>query len=170
MPDAPHVARLLDQLARGPAVVMDLVADVPPSRAKERPAPSKWSAHEHACHLAAVQPLFMARLELMLRDPAAVIRPYNPADDDADDALLGVDLDEAMRHRIPNTTATPSSSCFVTSRSTTCSMRIASRNDCWIPEPMNRHGRRTPEEQGATEGTVWATVTRHSQCWPTVSC
>ena len=38
----------------------------------------------------------MARLDYMLRDPAPVIRPYNPADDDADDALLGVDLGEAM--------------------------------------------------------------------------
>ena len=96
MPDAPTLARLLDQLARGPAVDIDLVADVPPSRAKQRPSPSKWSAHEHACHLAAVQPLFMARLDDMLGDPAPVIRPYNPADDDADDALLGVDLGEAM--------------------------------------------------------------------------
>ena len=96
MPDAPIIARLLDQLARGPAIVMDLVAEIPPDQAKRRPAPSKWSAHEHACHLAAVQPLFMARLDLMLSHPAPVIRPYNPADDDADDALLTVDLGEAM--------------------------------------------------------------------------
>jgi hypothetical protein len=38
----------------------------------------------------------MSRLDLMLRDPTPVIRPYNPADDDADDALLAVDLAEAM--------------------------------------------------------------------------
>jgi hypothetical protein len=90
------VARLLDQLARGPALVIDLVNDVPSDRLKRRPIPSKWSAHEHACHLAVVQPLFMSRLDLMLREPAPVIRPYNPADDDAEDALLAADLAEAM--------------------------------------------------------------------------
>jgi hypothetical protein len=96
MSDAQQVVRLLDQLARGPALVIDLVSDVPFDRLKRRPIPSKWSAHEHACHLAAVQPLFMSRLDLMLREPSPVIRPHNPADDDADDALLSVDLNEAM--------------------------------------------------------------------------
>jgi len=76
--------------------VIDLVNDVPAERLKRRPVASKWSAHEHACHLAAVQPLFMSRLDFMLRDPTPVIRPYNPAEDDADDALLAVDLTEAM--------------------------------------------------------------------------
>jgi uncharacterized damage-inducible protein DinB len=70
----PRVARLLDQLARGPASVNDLVNDVPAERLKRRPIPSKWSAHEHVCHLAEVQPLFMARVDLMLREPSPVIR------------------------------------------------------------------------------------------------
>jgi uncharacterized damage-inducible protein DinB len=91
-----QVARLLDQLARGPSLVIDLVDDVPFERLKRRPMPTKWSAHEYACHLAAVQPLFMNRLDLMLREPSAAIRPYNPADDDAEDVLLAVDLAEAM--------------------------------------------------------------------------
>ena len=93
----PQLVRLLDQLVRGPDLVIDLVNDVPFDRLKRRPIPSKWSAHEHACHLAAVQPLFMSRLDLMLREPGPVIRPYNPVDDDAEDALLAVDLAEAMR-------------------------------------------------------------------------
>lgn len=96
MASDPVIARLLDQLARGPALVIDLVNDVPPERLKRRPIRSKWSAHEHACHLAAVQPLFLSRLDLMLRDANPVIRPYNPADDDAEDALLAVDLAEAL--------------------------------------------------------------------------
>ena len=91
-----QVARVLDQLARGPGLVVDLVNDVPSDRLKRRPTPSKWSAHEHACHLVAVQPLFTSRLDLMLHEPTPVIRPYNPADDDAEDALLAVDLAEAM--------------------------------------------------------------------------
>jgi len=97
MPTTSHVSRLLDQLARAPALVIDLVHEVPADRLKRRPVASKWSAHEHACHLAAVQPLFMSRLDLMLRDPTPVIRPYHPGQDDADDALLVVDLAEAMQ-------------------------------------------------------------------------
>ncbi len=58
-------------------MVIDLVNDVPADRLKRRPVLSKWSAHEHACHLAAVQPLFMNRLDFMLRNPAPVIRSYN---------------------------------------------------------------------------------------------
>jgi uncharacterized damage-inducible protein DinB len=76
--------------------VVDLVNDVPSERLKRRPVPSKWSAHEHACHLAAVQPLFMKRLDAMLADPSPVIQPYNPAADDPEDALLDVDLNKAM--------------------------------------------------------------------------
>ena len=38
----------------------------------------------------------MIRLDLMLHEPTPVIRPYNPADDDAEDVLLAVDLAEAM--------------------------------------------------------------------------
>ncbi len=38
----------------------------------------------------------MSRLDLMLREPRPVIRPYNPADDDAEDSLLTADLAEAL--------------------------------------------------------------------------
>src|SRR6476660_8533701 len=91
-----HVKDVLVQLELGPRLVIPLVREVPPLILKRRPEPGKWSAHEHACHLPAVQPMMMQRLEYMLRTPSPVIKPYNPASDDPDDALLKVDLDEAM--------------------------------------------------------------------------
>jgi DinB superfamily len=70
--------------------------EVPPEILKRRPQPNKWSAHEHACHLAAVHPLMLSRLDLMLSEPCPYIKPYLPDVDDEDDALLKVDLDDAM--------------------------------------------------------------------------
>jgi hypothetical protein len=93
---ATDVDIVLRQLVLGPDVVVPLVREVPPAILKRRPAPGVWSAHEHACHLPAVQPLMLERLDYMLSDPAPVITPYEPARDDPDDALLVVDLDEAM--------------------------------------------------------------------------
>jgi hypothetical protein len=91
-----HLDILNEQLSRGPELVVPLVRDVPDAILKLRPEPGMWSAHEHACHLPAVQPLMLERLEYMLTDPSPVIAPYEPATDDSDDALLNVDLDEAM--------------------------------------------------------------------------
>ena len=94
--DASGVDLVLEQLERGPELVISLVREVPPPLLKRRPGPAKWSTHEHACHLPAVQPLMMRRLEYVLWTPHPVIQPYDPAHDDPADALLAVDLDEAM--------------------------------------------------------------------------
>jgi hypothetical protein len=70
---------------------------VPRAILKRRPAPRRWSAHEHACHLAHVHGLFFDRIEQMLTEPVPVIRPYLPGDQDPDDLLLLMDLDDSLR-------------------------------------------------------------------------
>jgi DinB family protein len=92
-----NVPAVLDALRRAPDIVVPLVREVPPAILKRRPAPRRWSAHEHACHLAHVHALFFDRLEQMLREPAPVIRPYLPGDQDADDLLLRMDLDTCLK-------------------------------------------------------------------------
>lgn len=87
---------VIDALHRAPDIVVPLVREVPPSVLKRRPAPRRWSAHEHACHLAHVHGVFVDRLEYMLREPAPVIRPYLPGEQDADDLLLSMNLAEAL--------------------------------------------------------------------------
>lgn len=87
---------VIDALERAPDIVVPLVRDVPAAILKRRPSPGKWSAHEHACHLAVVHELFFARLEQMLSTPAPVITPYDPGTNDPDDALLGCDLDASL--------------------------------------------------------------------------
>ena len=90
-------AAVIDALERAPQIVVPLVREVPPANLKRRPAPGKWSAHEHACHLAVVHRLFVDRLDYMLAAPAPVITPYDPGRDDPDDALMALDLDESLR-------------------------------------------------------------------------
>ena len=73
--DSAHA--VIEALERAPAVVVPLVRDVPASVLRRRPASGKWSAHEHACHLAAVHPLFFERLDHMLKTTSPVIAPYD---------------------------------------------------------------------------------------------
>lgn len=90
------VRAIIDALQRAPDIVVPLVREVPPDILKRRPDSRRWSAHEHACHLAHVHALFFDRLEYMLTHPAPVIRPYLPGDQDADDLLLRMDLDACL--------------------------------------------------------------------------
>jgi DinB superfamily len=91
-----EVDRVLDQLERGPEIVVSIVREIPPHLVKRRPAPGVWSAHEHAVHLPAIHPLMLRRLGQMLTEPDPFITPYEPSRDEPDGALLKVDLDEAM--------------------------------------------------------------------------
>jgi hypothetical protein len=90
------IAGVIDALERAPRVVVPLVREVPTSLLMRRPKTGKWSAHEHACHLAVVHRLFFDRLEEMLAHPAPVITPYDPGTHDPDDALLHLNLDQSL--------------------------------------------------------------------------
>ena len=86
---------LIATLERGPALIIPLVREVPAENLKRRPAPEKWSAHEHACHLATVHGLFFERLDRMLGEDAPAITPYDPTHEPAD-MLMKMDLDAAL--------------------------------------------------------------------------
>jgi len=87
---------IVASLERAPALVVPLVREVPQAILKRRPRSGKWSAHEHACHLATIHPVMFARLDLMLTDARPHILPYFPSAEEEDGALLKADLDQAM--------------------------------------------------------------------------
>jgi hypothetical protein len=91
---------IVEALQRAPDVVIPLVREVPTEVLKRRPAPRKWSAHEHACHLALVHWLFFDRLDEMLASPAPVITPYDPGQNDPDDRLLKMDLEDSLQQYV----------------------------------------------------------------------
>src|ERR1700694_3286973 len=87
---------VIEALERAPEVVVPLVREVPLALRKRRPPSGKWSAHEHASHLAVVHRLFFDRLAPMLASPAPVITSYAPGQSDPDALLLGLDLDTML--------------------------------------------------------------------------
>ena len=87
---------LIAALENAPGVLIPLIREVPPQYLKRRPSPTKWSAYEHACHLSGTVEPFLARLDLMLSEPAAVIRSIINSPEVEAGALLSVDLDESL--------------------------------------------------------------------------
>jgi len=88
--------KLIASLEAAPDIIVGLVREVAPQNLKRRPAPSKWSAHEHACHISTGHEVFLSRLELMLSDPHPQIKSMEPTPDEEAGSLLSVDLDEAL--------------------------------------------------------------------------
>jgi len=86
---------LILTLERGPVLLIPLVREVPAERLKQRPKPEKWSAHEHACHIATTHRLFFERLDRMLAQDDPVIKAYEPGEE-APDMLKRMDLDASL--------------------------------------------------------------------------
>lgn len=93
-------ALVIEALERAPDIIVNLVREVPPAVLKRRPLPTKWSAHEHACHLAVVHRLLFDRLDQFLAVPEPIITPYDPAQNDPDDFLLNMDLDPSLEQYV----------------------------------------------------------------------
>lgn len=96
MPKPCDILSVLDQLECGPALIRQLIYEMPAELRKRRPVPGMWSAHEHAVHLPAIHPLIHRRLDLMLTEPDPYIKSYEPSRDEPDGALLKLDLDAEM--------------------------------------------------------------------------
>ena len=87
---------LIASLEAAPGIIIGLVREVPPQNLKRRPAPDKWSAHEHACHISTGHAAFLSRLELMISNQHPQIKSIAPSPDEEAGSLLSVDLDEAL--------------------------------------------------------------------------
>ena len=87
---------LIATLEAAPGMIIGLIREVAPENLKRRPAPNKWSAHEHACHISTGHDVFLSRLELMLSDPHPRIKSMEPSPDEEAGSLLNEDLDEAL--------------------------------------------------------------------------
>jgi hypothetical protein len=88
---------LIEALERGLEIVIPMVRQADPAILKRRPPSGKWSIHEHACHLAVAEQVIHRRLDIMLSQEKPVIKSYDPGRDDPADALLRVDLEDALR-------------------------------------------------------------------------
>lgn len=87
---------LIATLEGAPDIIISLVSEVLPQNLKRRPSPNKWSVHENACHISTGDTAYLARLELMLSDPAPYIWSMAPSPEEEAGSLLNIDLDEAL--------------------------------------------------------------------------
>ena len=83
---------ILAALGTGPPLVAALISELPLAERTWRPRPGKWSAHEHAAHLARMEPMWAERAQRILTENQPTIRSYEPDSDEPPDALLGDDL------------------------------------------------------------------------------
>jgi len=95
-----NTQKLIASLEAAPGIIIGLVREVPLQNLKRRPAPNKWSAHEHACHISSGHAEFLSRLELMLSDPHPRIKSMEPSPDEEAGSLLNVDLDQALEQYV----------------------------------------------------------------------
>jgi predicted alpha/beta superfamily hydrolase len=91
---------VLTALENAPAILVPLILDVPEAWCKRRPLPHKWSAHEHFCHVAALESRFRSRLERMLAEDDPEVEPFYPGPEEETGGLLAVDLQEAIERFI----------------------------------------------------------------------
>jgi hypothetical protein len=91
---------VIEALERAPDIIVPLVLEVPPAILRRRPGPARWSAHEHACHLAGQHPLFFERLDRMLAEDRPRIVPQVPSPEEEAGALFRVDLGAALEQYV----------------------------------------------------------------------
>ncbi|MBI5177825.1 MAG: DinB family protein [Nitrospinae bacterium] len=88
--------KILDGLRGSPAILRELIFSVPEGRRKERRIPGKWSAHEHACHMAKAQAMLNERARRFLTEEKPVFVPYFPGKTTDADELLRADLHQSL--------------------------------------------------------------------------
>ena len=94
--EAMHTGAIIEAMERAPLIIVPLVREVPRDVLERRPAPRRWSAHEHACHLALIEPAWAERAERIIREERPTIMNYDPDADEPADRLMTMDLGAAL--------------------------------------------------------------------------
>jgi len=87
---------ILELLDKTPALLRDMLQAIPAEKLKQRRIPGKWSIHEHACHIAYVQPMLAGRIRTFIAEEKPVFTSYIPGDTTPPDELLNLDLEETL--------------------------------------------------------------------------
>jgi DinB superfamily len=91
---------LISALETAPGVIIPLISEVPREILKRRPAPTKWSAYEHAVHLSQSDVAFRARLDMILSTPNPIIETIENSPEDEAGAMLEIDLDKQLEQYV----------------------------------------------------------------------
>jgi len=69
---------LLSALSSLPNIASNYFENIPEESLDVRRLPTAWTIREHLYHIAGIQAMLLARLDLMYREPQPVIVPYFP--------------------------------------------------------------------------------------------
>jgi len=88
---------LIKDLYDSPDILENLIREIPEKILKERRIAGKWSIHEHACHLAEVQPMLSDRLTRFKKENHPEFKPYLPGTNVPDDNLIKLNLQDSLK-------------------------------------------------------------------------
>ena len=76
---------LLECLRRSVNILSAFVASIPEDKLNRRRGTGTWSVAEHACHLAQIQPMMLARLQRFLSEDRPEFVPFIPGEAEEED-------------------------------------------------------------------------------------
>lgn len=89
---------LVRTLEAAPAILADLVRQIPRKRLEVRRRPDFWTIRDHISHLAEVQPMLLGRLGRFRDEEAPSFIPYLPSDEDAPkEEVAPLEVDAALK-------------------------------------------------------------------------
>lgn len=89
-------AELLSEYAAGPALLADLLAELPPALWTFRPGPDRWCVHEIVVHLADAEVQSHVRLRMMLAEPGSLMPNHDEHRWSVELDYLAQDRDESL--------------------------------------------------------------------------
>lgn len=83
---------ILESLEKIPSMLKNMIGEIPKELLKQRRIAGKWCIHEHACHIIAVQPMLIQRMEKFVKEEKPEFIPYFPDNTDKQDDFMNMDL------------------------------------------------------------------------------
>ena len=83
-----EVHAILNGLSGTPTIFAELLCSIPAELLGKKRGQGFWSLHEHAAHLADVQPMMLERMRRILAEDMAEFVPFMPENDPAAEAAL----------------------------------------------------------------------------------
>ena len=87
---------IIDCLERTPAILQNLLDQIPTELYKTRRLENKWSIHEQVCHLVEAQDILMLRFRMFESEQNPLIRSYTPPADREADHYLNLNMEEEI--------------------------------------------------------------------------
>ncbi|MCE9498967.1 MAG: DinB family protein [Leptospira sp.] len=88
--------QIVSCLESSPIILRNLIKSVPESILKVKRIRNKWSAHEHACHLAEAQPMMISRFKRFRDEENITIQPYIPGKTTPAGELMEKNLEDSL--------------------------------------------------------------------------